>query len=88
MKFDLTITLNVLLKRVIKNRFVILLINFEICKIDNKCEKNKEIIKKIVKKVKISYFIVKRDKRENFNNAINRKLFRFKILIFLMLKLM
>ena len=47
-------------KRIIKNRFIILLINFKNCKIDNKCNKNK----KVIKKVKILYFNIKRDKRE------------------------
>ena len=49
------------LKRVRKNRFVMLLIDFWNCKIDVKCEKNE----KVNKEVKISYFVIKRDRREN-----------------------
>ena len=54
MKYDV-------LKRAIKDRFVMLLINSKSCKINNKCDKDKEIAKKI----KILYFIVKRDRRED-----------------------
>ena len=51
------------MKRIIENRFVMLLIDFWCNKIDDfdeKCEENKEI--------KRSYFNVKRDKRENVIN--------------------
>ena len=46
------------IKRVMKMCFVMLLINFKNCRI----EENKE--------VKMSYLIIKRDKRENFDDAI------------------
>ena len=51
-------------KRVMKNRFVMLLIDSENCNIDAKCEEDEAVIED----VETSYFIVKRDKREDVVN--------------------
>ena len=57
------------LKRVIKKRFVMLLINLKNCKI-NECEKVDEKIKRLIKKLIV---IVKRDRRENEINCFDRE---------------
>ena len=58
-----------LLKRVLESRFVMLLIDFEGCKIGAKCEEDK----KVAEGVKISYFGVGRDKREGVVGDFGRE---------------
>ena len=51
---------------VLKNRFAILLIEFDCCTNDNNCDENE--------KIKKSYFIVERDRRDDVSNFFDREI--------------
>ena len=52
-------------ENVMKNRFAMLLIEFDCCRVDDNCDENE--------KVKKSYLIVNRDKRDDFDDVIDRE---------------